>query len=153
MTVLRLAEPIVHQSQPTPVCCTHTCIAMAVGIPVADLGADLSTAYGFDDCGIWFAERGIWMRRLDRSEPFRSGRLYLVSVRSLNKVGVDHALLLDTRFGKGDDESDGGWRTFDPNGGREGMKTYSFVNEHYAIKACELKQHDERYMRFGAPPV
>lgn len=125
---------------------------MAVGIPVAELGADLNTAYGFDDCGVWFAERGIWMRRLDRSEPFRSGALYLVSVRSLNKIGVDHALLLDTRPGTQRDDDDG-WLTFDPNEGREGKKTYSYVSEYYAIRACELKQHDDRYMRFGAPPA
>jgi hypothetical protein len=152
MTALRLADPIIHQIQPTPVCCTHTCVAMAVGIPVAELGADLNTAYSFDDCGIWFAERGIWMRRLDRSEPFRAGTLYLVSVRSRNKIGVDHALLLDTRPGLKHEDWESGWLTFDPNEGRDGMQTYSYVNEHYAIRACELKQRNGRAGLFGGPP-
>jgi hypothetical protein len=139
------------QMQFTLVCCTTTCIAMAVGTPVGELGVDLDTAYGFKDCGIWLAERGIWLRMCDRAERFRPGTVYLVSVRSLNRIGGDHALLLDTRPGASNDD-DSEWLTFDPNTGIEGKKVYNFVNEHYAVHACELKQHDGRHQRFGSPP-
>lgn len=142
MTGSRLARPIAHQMQPTPVCCTATCIAMAVGIPVGELGVPLDQAFGLLDFGVWLADRQVWLRYLDRGERFRPGHLYLLSVRSLNNIGGDHAVLLDTRDCSCEPPDAGWcqhWRTLDPNEGIEGKKIYYDVNEYYAIKACELK--------------
>lgn len=138
---MTLSKCIVHQMQPTPVCCTATCIAMALGTPVAELGVRLEDAYGLLDFGVFLAVRGVWLRSCDRGEPFRKGRLYLLSVRSLNKIGADHALLLDTR--ECECETDDGWcphwKVYDPNEGREGKEYYRTVWEYHAIRACELK--------------
>ena len=136
-----LANPIVLQQQPTPVCCTATCVAMAIGVPIADLGVTLNDSYDLTDFGVFLAERGIWLRYLDRGARFCSGSLYLLSVRSLNKIGVDHAVLLDTRQCSCD-EPDGwcrDWRVYDPNEGREGKDFYKRVWETHAIKVCQLK--------------
>lgn len=114
---------------------------MAIGVPVAELGVPLDSAYGLLDFGVYLAERGIWLRYLDRAERFWSGSLYLISVRSLNKIGTDHALLLDTRACTCD-KPDGWcehWQVFDPNEGREGKEIYHHVWEYHAIKACQLK--------------
>lgn len=136
-----LASPIVHQMQPTPVCCTATCIAMALGVPVAELGVRLEDSHGLLDFGIYLAERGVWLRYLDRGERFWPQSLYILSVRSLNKIGTDHALLLDTRSCDCD-RSEGWcrhWKVYDPNEGREGKEIYRNVWEYHAIKACQLK--------------
>lgn len=136
-----LANPIVLQTQPTPVCCTATCIAMALGVPVTDLGVRLEDSYGIGDFGVYLAERQVWLRYLDRGDRFWSGSLYVVVVRSLNKVGVDHAVLLDTRKCICD-EPDGwckDWKVFDPNEGREGKELYRNVWETHAIKSYQLK--------------
>lgn len=139
---MTLPRPIVHQTQPTPVCCTATCVAMALGIPVAEMGVPMDQAFGLLDFGVWLAERQVWLRYLDRGERFRPGHLYLLSVRSRNNVGGDHAVLLDTR--DCNCESAGAawcdhWKTLDPNEGIEGKELYHHVSEHYAINACELK--------------
>lgn len=139
--MMPLVRPIVHQTQPTPVCCTATCIAMALGISVAELDVQLDSAYGLLDFGVYLAERGIWLRYLDRGERFWRGSLYLLSVRSLNKIGVDHALLLDTRdcTCERPDGWCGDWKVYDPNEGREGKEIYNNVWEHHVIKACQLE--------------
>jgi hypothetical protein len=139
---MMLANPIILQQQPTPVCCTATCIAMALGVPVTDLGGYAGVhAHGLLDFGVYLAERGVWLRYLDRGDRFWSGSLYLISVRSLNKIGTDHAILLDTRACVCD-EPDGwcrDWKVFDPNDGIEGKEVYRAVWETHAIKACQLK--------------
>lgn len=156
---LKLANPIVHQVQPTSVSCTATCVAMAVGIPVQELGVNLDRCYDFDHFGVWLAERGLWLRRgirnADRGERYFSGRVYLVGVRSLNVVAQDHAVLLDTRgpSKEGDKYNErSGWCTFDPNMGREGKAAYHWVDENVTLDFCEIVQHDGRYSRAGSPP-
>lgn len=136
-----LANPIILQTQPTPVCCTATCIAMALGVPVAELGVPLDQSYGTLDFGVYLAERAVWLRYLDRGDRFWSGSLYLLTVRSLNKIGTDHAILLDTRECTCDDID--GWCpdcvVYDPNEGREGKEIYHSVWHGHALKACQLK--------------
>ena len=99
--MLKLAETIVHQMQPTNCSCTATCLAMAIGMPVGEMGVDLERPYDFPDAGLWLAERGIWLRvgiiNNGRGESFYPGHVYLVGIRSLNMIGTDHTLLLDTR--------------------------------------------------------
>jgi hypothetical protein len=158
MTLLRLANPIVHQMQPTPVCCTATCIAMALGIPVTEMGVDLEKAYNFDKTGPWLAERGIWMRPLyfwnGFGERLMPGRVYLVGIRSQNKIGTDHAVLLDTRGApKPDGHERSGWLTFDPNEGIEGKNWISWIDEHGLLDAAELVQRNSMHVSFGIPPV
>lgn len=155
--ILKLANPIVHQQQPTPCSCTATCIAMAFGIRVADLGVDLNCAYGPNDFGIWLAERGIWLRKCDRGErmwgipPF--GDVYLVTVLSRNVIEQYHSVLVDTRGQRKSEYERSGWVTYDPNKGREGKKHYDWVDENTAVEFSVLKQHDSRLKRAGSPPA
>jgi hypothetical protein len=133
---------------------------MAVGIPVAELGVDLKRAYNIDEAAIWLSERGIWLRIAPfwsgYGEKLRDGRLYLVGIRSLNKIGTDHCVLLDTRgehkVGDGFHERSH-WKTYDPNRGRDDAKFIEWVDEHAAIDFAELHQRDSRFVCFGAPPL
>lgn len=148
---MRLADPIVPQTQPTPVSCTATCVAMSLGIPVRDLGVPLDNSLNTEDFGIWYAERGIWMRPGIRINPwgerFTEGRLYLVGVRSLNTVGNDHAILVDTRGVSAFD-----CKVFDPNAGREGVQLYEWMTELSVVDFHELVQRGTSgYISPGEP--
>jgi hypothetical protein len=156
---MNLAETIIHQQQPTPTCCSATCIAMAVGEPVESLGIKLDRAYDFRDFGAWLAEHGIWLRPMllfqGQGERFHNGALYLIGARSLNNVNSDHAVLLDTRGPRLEGEQyneRSGWKCHDPNQGREGKKFYEWMDEHLALDACELRQHEPMYGRIGRAP-
>lgn len=156
---MRLAATIVHQTQPTDHSCTATCIAMAIGVPVAELGVDLDRPYGFEAAAVWLAERGIWLRvglRIGNyGERLESQRLYLVGIRSQNKIGTDHAVLLDTRgdvlTGPGNYERSH-WKTYDPNMGREGKKWIAWIDELGLLDFAELIQRDRRFRQFGEAP-
>lgn len=158
--MLRLADPIVHQTQPTPCSCTPTCIAMALGIPVEQLGVDLNRSYDFHRAGVWLAERGIWMRMGLFVRPFgerlRNGTVYLVGIRSQNIIGSDHAVLLDTRgdplVGEGHHERSH-WKTYDPNKGIEGKNYIEWIDEYGLLDFAELVQRDDRYVMFGKAPA
>lgn len=158
--MLRLAEKIVHQTQPTPHSCVATCVAMAVGIPVAEIGADLSRPLGFHQAAIWLAERGIWLRFGLRvggyGETLQHGRVYLVGIHSLHNLGGEHALLLDTRGerleGEGFNERSG-WKTYDPNFGNEDKKFVDWIDEWGAVDFAELHQRNPRGVMFGEPPT
>lgn len=164
--MLKLAPTIEHQTQPTPLSCTTTSIAMALGIPVLDLvgliDKDISIERGYapEQFAVWLAERGIWMRPLalqayGRGERFVNGTLYLVGVRSRNSIYTDHCVLLDTRpprlEGEGYNERSG-WKTYDPNTGREGKKTFEWVDEYYALDAHELRSRDHVSGAIGRRP-
>jgi hypothetical protein len=156
---MKLADKIVHQTQPTPTSCTATCVAMSVGIPVGQLGVDLTKSYDFDRAGIWYAERGIWLRIGVRiggyGERLKGDSLYLVGIRSQNRVGIDHSVFLDTRgerlIGEGVHERSH-WKTYDPNKGNDGKNYIEWVDEHYLLDFAELTQRDNRYVMFGRAP-
>lgn len=145
-----LAKKIELQTQPTHDTCTQTCIAMALGVPVADLGVCLGNGTNFEDFGVYLAERGVWMRQCvhmdGKGEAFQQGRVYLITMRSLNKIGIHHAILLDARgepelknFDVPSAPERNGWKFFDPNTGREGKQTYEWVWECEAVDFCELR--------------
>lgn len=153
---MKLAATIQLQQQPTPVSCTATCVAMAVGIPVRELGVDLERAYCFDRFGVWFAERSIWMRQgiscNFHGERFRNGSVYLIGALSLNTLRSTHAVLLDTRQPLQSDYERSGWYCYDPNKGRQGKKYYDWIDENEALDFVELLEHDPRFDRAGSPP-
>lgn len=161
---MKLANPIVQQTQPTPVSCVHTCMAMALGVPVLELVAMVGTitvdrSLDEQSWAVWLAERGIWMRPMlvqyGRGQRLFNGALYLVGVRSLNTVNADHCVLLDTRQPRkvGDQYNErSGWLTFDPNRGREGVRLYDWVDEYVALDAHELKARDSLGGAIGSAP-
>jgi len=123
---------------------------------VADLGVVLANSLDFDDFGCWLAERGIWMRQGVRinnhGEGYFDRGVYLVGVRSLNIVNSDHAVLLDTRGAATNSNPRSGWKTFDPNAGREGIKAYTWVDEHVTLDFCELRQRSSWQITVGSLP-
>lgn len=159
-----LAQLIQHQTQPTPVACTQTCIAMALGIAVADLGVPLENGLNFEDFGVYLAERGVWMRQCvhmdGKGEAFQHGRVYLITVRSLNKINTTHAILLDARGGPelknydvGSAPERNGWKFYDPNVGREGKEVWDWVWECQALDFCELRDRGTSgVICVGEPP-
>lgn len=153
---MRLASTIIHQQQPTNVSCTPTCIAMALGMPVSDMGVGLERPFAFHHFGVWLAERGIWLRPVMRlgqdGEPLRQGHVYLVAVRSKNIVGGDHAVLVDTRGEPTNSNPRSGWKTFDPNAGRAEKAVWDWADEYYGMEICELCDRDT-YGGAGAPPT
>lgn len=140
---MNLANPITHQQQPTPCSCTATCVAMAVGIRVEDLGVPLSNALDLDDFGVWLAERGIWMRQAvsinSHGEMLRQGRVYLLGMRSQNVMCSDHTVLADCRGEPTNSNPRSGWKFFDPVAWIDGRKAYTWVDEGQIIDFCELR--------------
>lgn len=136
---MRLADPIVHQQQPTPCSCTPTCVAMALGIPVAELGVDLARGWGQYHFGVWLAERGIWLRVCERKERMCDGHVYIATVPSLNTIAGMHCVLVDTRAPK-KANGDSGWLTFDPCKGVDGKNHYDWVDHHRSDEFYELAQ-------------
>lgn len=145
---MKLAAQIVHEMQPTPCSCTATCIAMALGVPVASLGVPLANALDFDDFGVWLAERGVWMRQginiNCHGEIFRQGHVYLVGVRSQNIVCSDHTVLADTRAGPSNSNPRSGWKFFDPVAGIEGKHAYTWIDPAQVVDFCELRDRSIR---------
>lgn len=138
-----LVNPIVLQQQPTPCSCTATCIAMALGRPVADLGVPLTNALDFDDFGVWLAERGVWMRQginvNCHGETFRQGHVYLIGVRSQNIICSDHTILADTRGEPTNSNPRSGWKFFDPVTGIDGKQVYTWCDPGQVVDFCELR--------------
>jgi len=138
-----LANPIILQRQPTPCSCTATCIAMALGVPVAELGVPLTNALEFEDFGVFLAERGVWMRQgiliNTFGEQLRQGHVYILGVRSLNLVTSDHAILADTRGAATNTNPRSGWRFYDPLEGVEGKASYGWADHGQILDFCELR--------------
>jgi hypothetical protein len=162
---LAIAEKIEHQTQPTPCSCVVTCLAMALGLPVLELVAQIGTisidrSFGPETFAIWLAERGIWMRptmnsAYGRGERIYQGSVYLVGVRSLNLVNADHSVLLDTRGPRleGPNYNErSGWKLFEPNAGREGVTAYDWVDEYVALDMHELRDRNCVGGAIGHPP-
>lgn len=141
-----IAKEIRQQTQPTSCSCVATCIAMAIGVPVQEIGISLDRGSTFDDWGVWLARRGVWMRRGIRidlyGEPFHNGSVYLIGTHSLNIVNSEHAVLLDTRGPRKEGPNfneRSGWKCFDPNFGREGINVYEWIDEYSTLDFCELR--------------
>ena len=136
---MNLDAPIKHQQQPNSRSCVPTCIAMALGVPVDQLGVPLDRGYTPEEFGPFLAERGVWLRMMvfmnGRGEGFEKGGVYLLGVRSLNDLEADHALLVDYRGDKP--------KLFDPNRGRPDKYFYSTVGAEDTTTFYELRDKRE----------
>lgn len=97
-----LSNPLKHQTQPTPMSCVCTCLAMLMGAVVEDVIAKYHKAY-FDDQttdvgDILRAEAFIFEHKMaGRVETLYPGHVYLLTVASLNIPGGLHQVLVDYR--------------------------------------------------------
>ncbi len=129
-----LANPINPQQQPTDRCCVASCIAMAIGIDVHEMGWPLEAEFSIQDFGVYLVGQGVWLRPCIRiggfGEHLEPNRLYIVSVPSLNDIAGAHCVLHDKRRE---------WpQVIDPHMGRDGKRVYSYVDESIALDFCEL---------------
>lgn len=96
-----IAKEIVQQTQPTPLSCACTCIAMLVGKPAQEMIDEHHYSFyheGAELCCILDAE-GINYKTYRTTETMRMvpGFLYLLTVPSLNIKGGNHEVLVDFR--------------------------------------------------------
>lgn len=108
--------------QPTADSCTSACLSMLTGIPVNEVISDFHHRWkdpndGYDPSS-YLMEKGCPF--IVSRDPFNNflvwGRVYLLTVPSLNVEGGLHHIVVDVR---GEEE-----KVFDPNEGKEGRRYY-----------------------------
>lgn len=112
---------IQHQTQPCPVSCVATCIAMITGCPVDLVVDQFHREYRKGDLSIGDMLRsiGLAFKSFDSAErqSLDEDGVYLVSVPSLNIQGGMHQVVIEM--------ADGEWTVLDPNLGRDDRLYYS----------------------------
>lgn len=109
---------LAHQTQPCPVSCVSTCMAMLANRPVAEIHAKFHDRYlGPDSLSVrqMLTELVIPFRSFDTADRNSLGTepgFYLMCVPSLNIVGGNHAVIVEMR-------PDDWWFVFDPARGFE----------------------------------
>ena len=97
-----LSNEIKHQTQPTPMGCVCTCLAMLMDEPVQDVIDAYHKAY-FDDQSMdvhdILRENGFTFthEKAGRVQTLLPGTVYLLTVASLNIPGGLHQILVDYR--------------------------------------------------------
>ena len=110
---------IIHQKQ-TQLDCVSTCMAMLAGLPRREVADRFHLRY-LVECKIdvsdilW--ELQIPFRECRQEETILAGKLYVVSVPSINMETRMHLILVDWRVGKE-------LKIFDPNRGVTGRRYY-----------------------------
>lgn len=94
---------IVHQTQPTPLSCIATCLAMLVGRKAHFVDQEFTPKYlrNQHDIPMFLAMWGIMCRpQLTAGiHQLATGSLYLATVPSLMSAGLFHQIIIDTRSG------------------------------------------------------
>lgn len=108
------ATLINHQTQPCPISCVTTCIAMVADIPVADIYDNVHTRYQKENLSIReiLDELKIPFKSFDSADrnSVCDDGAYITSVPSLNIVGGMHQIIIEV--------TDDLWWVFDPNEGK-----------------------------------
>lgn len=95
---------IVHQTQPTPLSCIATCLAMLCGRKAHFVDQEFTQDYGQQkvDVPIALAPFNIMCKPQLAAgvHQLATGSLYLATVPSLMSAGLFHQIIIDTRSGK-----------------------------------------------------
>lgn len=97
-----ISKKLKHQTQPTPMGCVCTCLAMLLGEPANEVIAKYHKAY-FDDQTIEvhdiLRENGFIFKHelAGRVQTLMPGAIYMLTVASLNIPGGLHQILVDYR--------------------------------------------------------
>lgn len=95
---------IVHQTQPTPLSCIATCLAMLVGRKAKFVDQEFTQDYGQQkvDVPMALAPFNIMCKPQLAAgvHQLATGSLYLATVPSLMSAGLFHQIIIDTRSGK-----------------------------------------------------
>lgn len=112
---------IQHQTQPCPVSCVATCIAMITDFPANQVIEAFHKEYREGDLSIgdMFRRIGLAFKSFDTAErqSLDEDGVYMVSVPSLNIRGGMHQVIVEI--------ADGEWTVLDPNMGRDDRLYYS----------------------------
>lgn len=133
---------IVHQTQPTPLSCIATCLAMLCGRKAKFVDAEFTQDYGQQkvDVPMALAPFNIMCKpHLSAGvHQLATGSLYLATVPSLMSAGLFHQILIDTRSGKVE--------VFDPGQGVSKTTQYYVPPE-----SPTLNQDSQFYDRLAFP--
>lgn len=117
---MKVPVEIKHQQQPTGKSCVSTCLAMLLDKPVQEVIDEFHADYsnGDNDEDKYLESKGLICRALwSNHRTLEEGKLYLVSIPSLNLVAYTHEIIFDWR-----DPTE--FKVIDPNMGKEGKKYY-----------------------------
>lgn len=93
---------IEHQTQPTPLACIATCLAMLTRRKAKFVDQEFTPKYvhGKADIPMWLANYGIKCIPQITSgiHQLHTGKLYLATVPSLMSQGLFHQVIIDTRL-------------------------------------------------------
>lgn len=126
---------ITHQTQPSDDTCASACIAMILGIPVEEVIEEFHEDFFNRDINVseYLTMKGVRNKQLlALNDDIYTGRIYLLTVPSLNFPGLMHYMLMEVH--------ENYYTLHDPNWGREGKK-------HYIPSEWELVKRDECRLR------
>lgn len=110
---------ITLQTQPTPTSCVQTCLAMILGVPALDVLAAYPQPMGVIELLVALSDCGVLFNAVSAG-PLWFEPCYTLGVPSLNFPGGMHQIIVD--ISRRNENRD--W-VFDPNSGREDVKTYA----------------------------
>lgn len=94
---------IIHQTQPTPLSCVATCLAMLTHRPATFIDQQFTQKYAdqMTDVPMFLSFYGIMCKPglAAGIHNLHQGKLYLATVPSLMTAGLFHQIIIDTRFG------------------------------------------------------
>lgn len=132
----QFVSPIIHQMQPTGSSCICACVAMLTGKPVEEV-VDKYHVHFFNNQSITLRdileEEQFTVERGSESagDLLAPGHVYLLTVPSLNLVGLFHEIIVDYREAMD-------VKVFDPAQGRKGARFYTLDNAHEDPKSFIL---------------
>ena len=115
-----LGHRIIETQQPTDHSCVHACISMVTGVPVEDIIDE----YSLEDEGMALDQEHVVVDTLGyfhityHAPVVLQGRVFLVTVPSMNIVGNFHRIVIDARVPDNP-------HVYDPNKGRKGKLCYN----------------------------
>ena len=120
-----------HVQQPSSVTCVHSCVSMITGIPVEDYVKRFGDhALSCHEEYTALIETKIFPIAVADSSPhpFPVHGVYLISTPSLNIAGSLHRVVVET--------SEGDYKVYDPNEGKEGKQVYKSEDVMSGKMAC-----------------
>lgn len=120
-----MMKEIKHQKQ-GEMDCVCTCVAMISGVKRKYIRAKYHNRYMNDpDYNVdnILDDLNIKYRECHKKEDVLLGRVYIVTVPSINMPGYFHQIIIDARINKSKPEI----KIFDPNKGKRGRKYYVFT--------------------------
>ncbi|EIO1437863.1 hypothetical protein LOV73_004075 [Salmonella enterica] len=120
-----MMKEIQHQKQ-GEMDCVCTCIAMVSGVKRKDIRAKYHDRYMNDpdfNVNNILDDLNIKYRECHKNEDVLLGKVYIVTVPSINMLGYFHQIIIDARINKSKPEI----KIFDPNKGVRERKYYVFT--------------------------